>query len=112
MSRRRKKYLSAGLACVLCSTALVGLTMAQPAVGKNNLNLPGLRERPATPDNSFTRMIPDIPPFAKPTDAVCAQAQKLGEKGGLIDALDNLTDPIKSITDPVYSVRIIPTIPT
>ncbi len=46
MSHRRKKYLSAGLAGVLCSTALVGLTMAQPAGGKNNLNLPGLRERP------------------------------------------------------------------
>jgi hypothetical protein len=74
--------------------------MAQPAGGKNNLNLPGLRERPATPDNSFTRMFPDLPPFAPPTDAIRAQAQKLGEKGGFIDALDNLTDPIKSITEP------------
>jgi hypothetical protein len=100
MSYRRKKYLSAGLAGILCSTAIVGLTMAQPAGGKNNLNLPGLRERPATPDNSFTRMFPDLPPFAKPTDAIRAQAQKLGEKGGLIDAVDNLTDPIKSITEP------------
>ena len=33
MSRRRKKYLSAGVACLLCSTALVDLTRAQPAVG-------------------------------------------------------------------------------
>ena len=64
---RRKKYLSAGLAGVLCSTALVGLTMAQPAGGKNNLNLPGLRERPATPDNSFTRMFPELPPL-RPAD--------------------------------------------
>jgi hypothetical protein len=100
MSYRRKKYLSAGLAGVLCSTALVGLTMAQPAGGKNNLNLPGLRERPQTPNNTFTRMFPDLPPFAKPTDEARDQAKKLGEKGGLIDALDNLTDPIKSITEP------------
>ena len=100
MPYRRKKYLSAGLAGVLCSTALVGLTMAQPAGGKNNLNLPGLRERPATPDNSFTRMFPDLPPYAPPTDEARTQAKKLGEKGGVIDALDNLTDPIQSITNP------------
>ncbi len=93
MTHRRKKYLSAGLAGVLCSTALFGLTAAH-ADGKNNLTLPGLRERPATPDNSFTRMFPELPPFAPPTDAAREQAKKLGEKGGLIDALDNLTDPI------------------
>jgi hypothetical protein len=65
------------------------------------LNLPGLRERPQTPDNSFTRMFPELPPFAPPTDAVRAQAKKLGEKGGVIDAMDNLTDPVKSITEPL-----------
>ncbi|MEP6933666.1 MAG: peroxidase family protein, partial [Nitrospirota bacterium] len=100
MSHHRKKYLSAGLAAVLCSTTLVGLTMAQPAGGKNNLNLPGLRERPQTPNNTFTRMFPELPPFAKPTDAVRQQAQKMGEKGGMCDAIDNLTDPIRSITEP------------
>jgi len=61
MSSRHKQYLSAGLAGVLCSTALFGLSAAH-ADGKNNLTLPGLRERPATPDNSFTRMFPDLPP--------------------------------------------------
>ena len=86
MSLRRKKYLSAGLAGVLCSTALVGLTMAQPAGGKNNLNLPGLRERPQTPNNTFTRMFPDLPPYAPPTDEARTQAKKLGEKGGVLDA--------------------------
>ena len=44
MSHRHRKYLSAGLAGVLCSTALFGLTPAH-ADGKNNLTLPGLRER-------------------------------------------------------------------
>jgi hypothetical protein len=99
MSHRHKKYLSAGLAGVLCSTALFGLTAAY-ADGKNNLHLPGMRDRPHTPDNSFTRMFPELPPFAPPTDAIREQAKKLGEKGGLIDALDILTDPIQSITNP------------
>ena len=99
MSHRRKKCLSVGLAGVLCSTALLGLTTAH-ADGKNNLTLPGMRDRPHTPDNSFTRMFPELPPYVPPTDAAREQAKKLGEKGGLIDALDNLTDPIQSITNP------------
>ena len=49
---------------------------------------------------SFTRMFPELPPFAPPTDAAREQAKKLGEKGGIIDALDDLSDPILSITDP------------
>ena len=104
MSHRRKKLLSAGLAGVLCSTALFGLTAAH-ADGKNNLHLPGMRDRPHSPENSFTRMFPELPPFAPPTDAAREQAKKLGEKGGLIDALDDLTDPVLSITDPLRSVN-------
>ncbi len=99
MFHRRKKVLSAGLTGVLCSTALLGLTLAH-ADGKNNLHLPGMKERPQSQDNSFTRMFPDLPPYAPPTDAARDQAKKLGEKGGPIDALDNLTDPIQSITNP------------
>ncbi len=99
MSHRRKKFLSAGLAGVLCSTALFGVAVAQTD-GKNNLHLPGMRDRPHSPDNSFTRMFPELPPFAPPTDAARDQAKKLDEKGGLIDALDNLTDPVQSILNP------------
>jgi hypothetical protein len=99
MSHRRKKFLSAGLAAVLCSTALLGITVAH-ADGKNNLHLPGMRDRPHSPENSFTRMFPELPPFAPPTDAARNQAKKLGEKGGLIDALDILSDPIQSILNP------------
>ena len=99
MSHRRKKFLSAGLAAVLCSTALLGITVAH-ADGKNNLHLPGMRDRPHSPENSFTRMFPELPPFAPPTDTARDQAKKLGEKGGLIDALDILTDPIQSILNP------------
>jgi len=104
MSHCRKKFLSAGLAGVLCSTALFGLTTAH-AEGKNNLHLPGMRDRPHTPDNSYTRMFPELPPFARPTDDAREQAKKLGEKGGLIDASDDLSDPILSITDPLRSVN-------
>jgi len=99
MSHRRKKFLTAGIAGLLCSTVVLGLTPAY-ADGTNNLHLPGMRDRQPSPDNSFTRMFPDLPPFALPTDTARDQAKKLGEKGGLIDALDNLTDPIKSITEP------------
>ena len=104
MSHHRKKFLSAGLAGVLCSSALFGLTPAH-ADGKNNLHLPGMRDRPYAPDNSFTRMFPDLPSFDPQTDAAREQAKKLGEKGGPIDALDDLTDPILSITDPLRSVN-------
>ncbi|MBK5283068.1 MAG: hypothetical protein JJE16_13405 [Nitrospiraceae bacterium] len=100
MSHHRKKFLSAGLAGVMCSTALFDVDVAH-ADGRNNLHLPGLRDRPHTPENSFTRMFPELPLFAKPTDDVRQQAQKMGEKGGVCDALDNLTDPIKSITEPL-----------
>jgi hypothetical protein len=50
-------------------------------------------------------MFPELPPFAPPTDASREQAKKLGEKGGLIDALDDLSNPILSITDPDLRVN-------
>jgi hypothetical protein len=81
MSHRRKKYLSAGLAAVLCSTALLGTAMADDRD----------RERDRHKDMSFTRMFPELPPYAPSTEAAREQAKKLGEKGGLIDAMDDLT---------------------
>ena len=104
MSHHRKKFLSAGLAGVLCSTALFGVAVAH-ADGRNNLHLPGQRDRPHTPNTAFTRMFPELPPFAPPTDAARDQAKKLGEKGGLLDALDDLSDPVLSITDPARSLN-------
>lgn len=99
LSHRRKKYLSAGPAGVLCSTELFDLTAAH-ADEKTNQHLPGMRDRSHAPDNSFTRMFPELPPFAPPTDAAREQTKKLGEKGGIIDALDDLSDPKLSITEP------------
>ncbi|MGZ8394845.1 MAG: peroxidase family protein, partial [Nitrospira sp.] len=39
--------------------------------------------------NVYSRMFPELPSFASPTDEVREQAKKLGVKGGLLDALDN-----------------------
>lgn len=55
---------------------------------------------PRHPDDSFSRMFPGLPPYAPQTDEAREQAKKLGVKGGIIDALDLLTDPIQSILDP------------
>jgi Animal haem peroxidase len=104
MSHCRKKILSVGLAGVLCSTTLFSVAVAQ-VDGRNNLHLPGQRDRQHSPANSFTRMFPELPPYAPPTDSARDQAKKLGEKGGLMDAKDDLSDPILSITDPARSVN-------
>lgn len=88
----------------LCCTVLIGVSPAH-ADGVNNLTLPGLKDQSFSPDSSFTRMFPSLPPFAPATDAARDQAKKLGEKGGLIDALDDLSDPVLSITDPTRRVN-------
>jgi hypothetical protein len=55
-------------------------------------------------DNMFTRMFPDLPPFAPQTDRVRNAMALLGAKDGLLDARDNLSDPIQSIINqPVFS---------
>src|SRR5690242_14859100 len=52
--------------------------------------LPGTKPAGApVPANVFSRMFPDLPPFAPPTDEVREQAKQLGVKGGLLDARDN-----------------------
>ncbi|MDO8356672.1 MAG: heme peroxidase family protein [Nitrospirota bacterium] len=90
MPHYRQTFLFAGLAGALCSTALIGIAVADD----------GERDRGRDREMSFTRMFPELPPFAPQTDAARDQAKKLGEKGGLIDALDILSDPVLSITNP------------
>lgn len=82
MLRDHQMFLSLSFAGALCCTALLGVAVA------------------ADTNMSFTRMFPELPPFAPPIDAAREQAKKLGEKGGLIDALDQLDDPVASITNP------------
>jgi Animal haem peroxidase len=99
MSLDHKTFTSLGVAGALCCSILAGVTDAQSS-GPNNLHLPGMRDRHQAPDNTYTRMFPDLPPFTRPSDEARDMAKKLGEKGGLIDALDNLTDPVQSIINP------------
>ncbi len=55
-------------------------------------------------NNVFTRLFPELPPFAPQTDAVRNAVKLIGAKGGLLDAGDNLTDPVQSIINqPVFS---------
>ena len=97
MSGENRLFLSLGIVGALCCTALLGVAVADDRDRHDDRN----RDR----DRSFTRMFPELPPFAPPTDAARDQVKKLGEKGGLIDALDDLSDPILSITDPARRVN-------
>lgn len=56
--------------------------------------------RAAHPDNVFTRMYPDLPTFAPQTGTARTAMQRMGARGDLFDAGDNLTDPIQSIINP------------
>ncbi len=49
---------------------------------------------PAAPENVYSRMFPELPPFAPPTDEAREQAKQLGVKGGLLDARDGQTNAI------------------
>ncbi|MDQ6727850.1 MAG: heme peroxidase family protein [Actinomycetota bacterium] len=53
---------------------------------------------------SFTRMFPQLPPFATPSPALTAALLDLGRPGGPLDAKDNLAaGPVNLITDPALS---------
>ena len=86
------------LAVAAFSAILFTPTVAS-AAERDTIHVRAPRE-PARRDDSFSRMFPALPPFAAPTDRIREKAKKLGEKEGLLDAKDLLTDPIKSITEP------------
>ena len=57
-------------------------------------------------------MFPGLPPFAPATDEVREKAKQLGQKDGVLDAKDLLSDPVQSILNPAnVSPNNIPTIP-
>ncbi len=99
-----RKYLSVGLATVLCCTAMLEVTAADPRGGngdggKDTVHHPA-RKRPPTSEQSFTRMFPKLPPYAPATNEARQAAEELGEIGGVLDAGDQLTDPVASIVAP------------
>lgn len=87
-----------GLAGFFCGNTEQALA-ADDLSKKNNLTVTKPTQ-PRFPDDVFSRMFPGLPPFAPQTDESREHAKKLGEKGGLIDALDLLTDPKESILNP------------
>lgn len=97
--RIRATYCVAlGLAGLLSND--VGQALAADDISRrNNLNVTR-PTAPRHPDDSFSRLFPGLPPYAPATDEARDQAKKVGVKGGIIDAMDLLTDPIQSIVNP------------
>lgn len=90
--------MALGLAGVLSGMASEAMA-AEDISRRNNLTVTR-PTAPRHPDDSFSRMFPGLPPYAPATPEAREQAQKLGVKGGVINALDLLTDPIQSILNP------------
>ena len=80
-------------------TAMLFTPTEASAAEQDTIHVRAPRE-PARRDDSFSRMFPTLPPFAAPTDRLRDKVKKLGEKDGLLDAKDLLTDPIQSILNP------------
>lgn len=94
MALYRRIFLSVGMIGALSCTAMLAVAFADDRDRERD------RDRDRDKAISFTRMFPELPSFAPQTDAVRDQVKRLGEKGGLIDALDILSDPVLSITNP------------
>ena len=61
------------------------------------------QERAAT---RFTRMFPQLPPFAPPSSRLTAALIDIGKPGGMMDAHDNLAaGPVALIADPALSAN-------
>ncbi|UVT17755.1 MAG: peroxidase [Nitrospira sp.] len=90
--------IALGLAGLLSSNAEQAMA-AEDISRRNNLHVtrPNV---PRHPDDSFSRMFSGLLPYAPPSDEARKQAQRLGEKGGILDAKDNLSDPVQSILNP------------
>lgn len=99
LRRSRPIILMSALGILSCSAWFVNAQLSASPGDQNTVHVTS-PTKPSRPDDTFTRMFPGLPPFAPASDEVRAQAKKLGEKGGVLDALDLLTDPIQSILKP------------
>ena len=91
------KLISVTVSAIICGAANFNIPSA--FADENNLHLPA-RMHPGSAQGSYTRMFPDLPSFAEPSEGVREQLKRLGQQGGLMDAMDNLSDPIQSIVNP------------
>lgn len=92
-----KKVIQIVISAVMCGAVYSSIPPAW--ANEDNLHLPA-RMHPGSAQSSFTRMFPELPPFAEPTDELREQLRKIGQLGGVMDAMDNLGDPIQSIINP------------
>lgn len=100
MSRENRALISmSALGMLSCSAIVAFSVFAASAEDRNSVHVTAPK-KPTRPDDTFTRMFPGLPAFAPISDDTREQAKKLGEQGGVLDALDLLTDPIQSILNP------------
>jgi hypothetical protein len=99
---RNRKIIPVVLAGVFSYASQLSVPLAY--ADTDNLHLPA-RMQPGSAQGTFTRMFPELPPFAEATDGNRELAKKLGQSGGLMDALDVLTDPVALIVDPNLSLN-------
>src|SRR5262247_3223548 len=88
----RRRFIQSVSAGAVASAAIAGGVM-RPLQAAN-----------AIPANRFGRMFPTLPSFASQSKKMEQALMALGEKGGLLDANDNLAaGPVLLITDPKLS---------
>src|SRR5262245_20010459 len=96
----RRKFLGAvaGAGGVMFAPAIV-LNLPQPARAQG-------RRRFVIREDRFTRIFPNLPPFAVSTPALEAALIQITAPGGVMDAKDNLAaGPVLLITDPTLRVN-------
>lgn len=89
---------------ILIAMVVVALT---PLAGQQQTRPDGDDEgaHDSGPSDRFGRMF-HLPPFAAPTPAVTAALVELGQRGGLMDANDQLSaGPVQLIVDPALSLN-------
>jgi len=96
----RRRFLGA-LGAGAVAPAMLGLGPVAQARTVEEALEQLLRGRHAIRPDRFSRLFPNLPPFAPPSAALAAALRELGRKGGLMDAGDNLAaGPIELITNP------------
>ena len=96
--RFNKKLLTVSIAGIFFSAAQLSASVAFA----DDDNLHGLaRVHPGSAQSSFTRMFPDLPPFAEATDVMRERLKSLGRVGGILDAMDDPSQTaLQSILNP------------
>jgi hypothetical protein len=99
----RREFLGA-LAAGACAPAMLGLSGSANAQSLEQSLERLLRRRHVIRSDTFTRIFPNLPPFAQSSPALTAALTELGRLGGIMDAKDDLAaGPVQLIVDPTKS---------